>query len=842
MDTRREFLKKSMLLSAAAGWNGLFPESILKAMAIEPSPGSTYLDAEHVVILMQENRSFDHCFGTLKGVRGFNDPRTIRLPDQNRVWLQSNEKGETFAPFRFDIRDTKITWMGSIPHVRSSQVDAFNKGNYDQWLIAKRSKNEAYAPMPLTMGYYTREDLPFNYAMADAFTICDQYFSSGMTSTWPNRLFLWTGTIRGQQTEETKAYIRNDVKTGEISWTTFPELLEKAGVPWKVYQNDLTIGGGFTGDERAWLSNFGCNLLEPFEQYNARYSPRFVEGLKKQVETLPAAIAELKARSGALKAGSKEQEKIQNEIARKEAVLEEARAGLEKWTPENFDKLSPEEKNLYRKAFTINDSDPDYHRLENLRYEENGVQRELNIPKGDILHQFRQDVDNGKLPAVSWLVGPENFSDHPTAPWYGAWYVSEILDILTRNPEVFKKTIFILTYDENDGYFDHVPPFVAPDPLDPATGKCSAGIDTRVEYIRREQELREGVGAKEAREAPAGLGFRVPMIVASPWSRGGRVCSQVFDHTSVFRMVQGWLNNKKGAKIRETNTSLWRKTVSGDLASVFKQGEDGHSDQLPWLKRQPFIEGIYNARFKAPPANYKALSAGEIKQANDDPYSSPHMARQEPGIKPSCALPYELYVNGRLSTDSKSFEIKMEAGKDVFGDRSAGSPFNIFRPGQNVRSYAVSAGDSVRDIFPLASFGNGSYHLGVHGPNGFFREYKGNERDPHLQIQCAYERRMDNNRKLTGKLVLTVSNQDQQHSYRLVIRDHAYKGQPVSKEIPAAPVSPAGMRIVLDTEHSFGWYDIGVTVEGFGSFEQRYSGRVETGKDSFTDPYMGRTL
>src|SRR5689334_3907046 len=122
MDTRREFLKKAMLLSGAAAFDGM-PESIRKALTIDPVSGSTYLDAEHVVILMQENRSFDHCFGTLRGVRGFNDPRAVKLPNGNPVWLQTNEKNETYGPFRFDIHDTKITWMGSIPHVRSSQVD-----------------------------------------------------------------------------------------------------------------------------------------------------------------------------------------------------------------------------------------------------------------------------------------------------------------------------------------------------------------------------------------------------------------------------------------------------------------------------------------------------------------------------------------------------------------------------------------------------------------------------------------------------------------------------------------------------------------------------------------------
>ena len=116
MDNRRDFLKKVGLLTGAAGLANFLPHSIQRALAIDPAPGTSYLDAEHIVILMQENRSFDHCFGTLQGVRGFNDPRAINLPNKNLVWLQSNQAGQTYAPFRLDMKDTKATWMDSLPH------------------------------------------------------------------------------------------------------------------------------------------------------------------------------------------------------------------------------------------------------------------------------------------------------------------------------------------------------------------------------------------------------------------------------------------------------------------------------------------------------------------------------------------------------------------------------------------------------------------------------------------------------------------------------------------------------------------------------------------------------
>src|SRR5271170_4619242 len=134
--SRRDFIKQAAILSGI-GATGLFPDSIRRAMAIEPQPGSTFLDAEHIVILMQENRSFDHTFGTLRGVRGFNDPRAMRLANGNSVFVQTDNAGNSYGPWRMDIKDTRVTWMGSLPHSRNSQVDAWNEGHHDGWLEAK---------------------------------------------------------------------------------------------------------------------------------------------------------------------------------------------------------------------------------------------------------------------------------------------------------------------------------------------------------------------------------------------------------------------------------------------------------------------------------------------------------------------------------------------------------------------------------------------------------------------------------------------------------------------------------------------------------------------------------
>src|SRR6195952_4882774 len=272
MDTRRDFIKKAALLTGAAGLTSMLPPAIQRAMAINPLPGTTYLDAEHVVILMQENRSFDHLYGTLQGVRGYNDPRAIDLPNKNKVWLQSNTGGETYAPFHLDIKNTKATWMSSLPHSWANQVNARNDGKYDQWLDVKKNGIKEYSHMPLTMGFHNRDDIPFYYALADAFTVCDQNFCSSLTGTTPNRLYFWSGTIREKQHADARANVWNGDTDYDKwgNWTTFPERLEESGVAWKVYQNEISVGVGFEGEEDAWLANFTDNPLEFFSQNNVK--------------------------------------------------------------------------------------------------------------------------------------------------------------------------------------------------------------------------------------------------------------------------------------------------------------------------------------------------------------------------------------------------------------------------------------------------------------------------------------------------------------------------------------------------------------------------------------------
>lgn len=848
-DSRRDFLKKAALLTGAATLANLIPESIQKAMAINPASGSTYMDAEHVVILMQENRSFDHMFGTLKGVRGFNDPRAIDLPDKNKVWLQSNQAGETYAPFRLDIKGTKATWMSSLPHSWANQVDARNDGKFDQWLNVKHSPDKAYADMPLTLGYYNREDIPFYYALADAFTVCDQNFCSALTGTNPNRLYFWSGTIRAEQHENSLAHVWNeDMDYATLNWATFPERLEDHNISWKHYQNEVAIDTGLKGEEDPWLSNFQDNPLEFFAQYNIKLHDRHIAYLQKKFTLLPGEIIELQKQITALPVGDAHIDHLSKQLKQKRLDLENIKKDMSSLDPGRFAALSQREKNLHQKAFTTNNNDPNYRDLVNLKYKDDRIERELVIPKGDVLHQFREDVKTGKLPTVSWLTAPENFSDHPSAAWYGAWYVSEVIDILTQDPEIWKKTIFILAYDENDGYFDHIPPFVAPHPHKEGTGKTSSGIDTSVEFVTHEQEkARNGFPQEFNRESALGLGYRVPLVIASPWTRGGWVNSEVFDHTSTLQFLEHFLSKKTGKEVVEPNISNWRRTICGDLSTVFRTYNDERIAKPAFVAKDAFVESIHKAKFKKLPSNYKLLSADEIKQINQNTSSSPYMQQQEKGIKPSCALPYQLYADGKLSADKNYFEIKFNASNKAFGDKSLGSPFNVYAPGKyasiadpgqmeavHTWAYALKAGDSITDVWPVKAFENSGYHLRVYGPNGFFREYKGNSDDPLFDVTCEYEQ--NPSKVLTGNVVLKLVNSNLKQSYIVEIIDHADKN---NNQIH--PVRFKEQKVlVLNLAKSYRWYDFSVKITGSAYFEKRYAGRVETGNHGHSDPMMGQ--
>ncbi len=559
-----------------------------------------------------------------------------------------------------------------------------------------------------------------------------------------------------------------------------------------------------------------------------------IDDLQKKIDALPAGDAHIDHQKKQLK-------ELQD-------YLESVKKEKETYKPGQFEKLSDHEKSLHYKAFDTNVNDPDHRQLVALKYDDNGTEREMQVPKGDVLHQFREDVKTGKLPTVSWLTAPEHFSDHPSSAWYGAWYVSEAFDILTQNPEVWKKTIFILAYDENDGYFDHVPPFVAPHSERPTTGKVSKGLDTRVDFVTLEQEQeRKGFPEPFARECSIGLGFRVPLVIASPWSKGGYVNSEVFDHTSTLQFLEHFLSKKTGKKVAEPNISDWRRTVCGNLTSVFRPYHSENIEKPEFLKRDPFVEGIHKAQFKELPSDYKLMTKEEIELINRDPHASPYMPQQEKGIRPSCALPYELYADGKLNADKTAFEIKFKAGNKVWGDKAVGSPFNVYAPGSYLHpngnfepvrtwAYGLTAGDSLADSWPIHEFEDKNYHLRVYGPNGFFREFKGSTADPDINADFDYQKALASN-KLTGNVELALNNLSNK-PLTIEITDHAYKTNNHKKTLAASGKA----NLVLNLEKSYGWYDFSIKVTGHTSFEKRYAGRVETGKSGYTDPFMGKVV
>ena len=790
MDSRREFLKKAAVLTGGIGISATIPSPIQKAMLIDPNPGTTFYDAEHIVFLMQENRSFDHLFGNLKGVRGFNDPRAQILTNKNKVWIQNDAKGTSYSPFRMDLKKTQITWQGGLPHDWHDQVAARNKGRHDNWIPVKT---------PMCMGYYNREDIPFYYALADSFTVCDHSFCASLTGTTPNRLFFWTGTNRPEQTAESKAVVSNSQAESRnnvyVDWEAFPELLEDNGIDWRVYQNELWTADLQDEENDNWLGNYGDNPLEYVQKYNVKLSAYF----------------------------RKNGDHTGREVLTAEEVLEK------------YNQLSEREKSILDRAFTTNiDAPDDYLEMTSFAFQDDeGNRKEVMIPKNDVFHQFRKDVDTGKLPTVSWLVAPQKFSDHTDTPLYGTWYVSEAMDILTKNPEVWKKTIFILTYDENDGYFDHVPPFAPPKPNDSTQGKVSEGIDTALDY-----EPKKG--------SPVGLGYRIPMIIASPWSKGGYVNSQVFDHTSSLMFLEKFLSKKTGKVIKSNNISPWRRTVCGDLTSVFRPFKGEVISFPDYLVREEVVTSIQRAKTKPVLEAKKINEVSEIDQVNNHgPYStgsSVFMPVQERGIKNACPIPYQLLVDGNINETKSHFEIDFTATLDVLNEtETVGSAFHVYTPKKykdelgKAWAYAVRSGDALKGDWEIARFENAEYDIYVNGPNGFYRHFTGNEHEPLLKIKCLYHKTGLIKKRVNGNIQLEIANFD---IVPLVIqiKDNSYKsGLDSTLTIQVNEIS----HTLINLEKSHGWYDFSIAIKDHPTFLKRYAGHVEMGIDSITDPFMG---
>lgn len=777
---RKEFLEKSALLMAGLGTSSMLHPAILKAISIEPALSSTFFDAEHVVILMQENRSFDHTFGAMKGVRGFSDKRAFVKEDGHSVFFQKNNEGQYAAPARLDLKNSKSTWMSSLPHSWSDQQHALNNMKYDQWLQAKASGHKDYKNIPLTLGYHNREDLPFYYQLADAFTVFDQYFCSSLTGTTPNRLFLWSGTIREQQNGSVKANVYNHNidydKNRQATWRSFPEILEEQNIPWRIYQNEISLPKGMPGEEESWLGNFTDNPIEWFSNFKVKFSKGYHEHIPNLIKYFEAEI-----------------KKNPTKKLYFETLIQELNEDLVTYHPDNYAKLSQTEKNLHEKAFTTNSGDPDYWKIK-IDTDEKGER--LVVPKGDVLHQFRKDVNEKKLPVVSWLVAPQCFSDHPSSPWYGAWYISEVLNILTKDPETWKKTILIINYDENDGYFDHVIPFSPPsNPSQPVDLNGKDGV----EYVSRKQHYMssEGLGDNEKIEGNVGLGFRVPMIIASPWTRGGFVNSEVSDHTSVLQFLETFIQKKYKKNVTVDNISNWRRAVCGDLTSAFNSANVS-IPKMNYLDQKSFAEQINSAKNKPVP-NLKWYKENELNNNLLD--------IQEKGMKPSNALPYR-------------YQVHLDQGKIVMSNKAGnGVPLTIYDKNKLATegyyfSYALFANQEL--YHPINSE---NYDYEVHGPNGFFRKLKG-ESLPKVDVILS-----DINDKKEVNLIFKNLSGQKQNVYFENLYTHEIKNFEIKK---------LEEQLNINIKMTKGWYDFKIKI---GDHFWQFSGRVEMGGPSVSDPH-----
>lgn len=778
---RRTFLQKSSILLAGLGTNSMLHPAILRAFEIAPDKGSTFYDAEHIVILMQENRSFDHAFGCMKGVRGFKDKKSFIKSDGLPIFFQKSSKEEYAIPSRLDIKNTKATWMHDLPHSWKDQILARNEGKNDMWLKEKASGHMEYSELPLTLGYYNREDLPFYYQLADAFTICDQYFCSSLTGTTPNRMFLWSGTIREEKNGSVKPNVYNEhigyERKNQVNWKTFPELLEEHQISWRIYQNEISLPKGMNWEEEAWLSNFTDNPLEWMSQYNVKFSPRYYEHIPTLINQYKKQISE--------------KPHLKEEL---ESIINELQQDLIEYHPDNFKKLSAFHQNLHNKAFTINDKDPYFGEIQKDK-DDDGI--EITIPKGDVLYQFREDVEQGKLPAVSWLIAPQCYSDHPSAPWYGAWYISEVMNILTKNPEIWKKTIFIINYDENDGYFDHVLPFTPPN--NPSQIPDMNGEDG-VEFLDKTQVFfsNEKLRDKDKVEGPIGLGYRVPMIIASPWTRGGFVNSEVSDHTSVIQFLEKFIAKKYNKNLKMDSISKWRRAICGDLTSCFHSA-DTNIPPLDFIHQKEFSKQINSAKNKPVPT-FKWFKKNELSEDVLDV--------QEKGTKPSYPLPYHFLVN-------------LEDNRIVMRNLTkTGVPLIMYNRKK------LNAEDGYYFSYTLFEEQQLEHHIEdsdfdfeIFGPNGFYRRFVSpKEKKGDIKLLNDEE----------GKVHLIYKSNDKSQKIKMRIKDFYTK---TTKEIV---LKNEKERVEISTPKNSGWYDILVEIEEAHWY---FAGRAENGKVSISDPH-----
>ena len=729
MTSRRNFLRGAATTGIAAATLASFPPAIRRALAIPANNATgTIMDVEHVVILMQENRSFDHYFGTLAGVRGFGDRFTIPLPNGRTVWEQQYLAGQIVPPYYLDSAAGNAQRVKGTPHDWGDGQNAWDGGRISQWPTFKKTSQ---APFTQSMGYYKEAELPFQFALAKAFTLCDAYHCAMHTGTNSNRSFLWTGT--NGPTGANVAMVTNEwddigPSTEGYDWTTYPERLEKAGVSWIVYQN--------------MPENYTNNPLAGFKQYR--------------------------------------------------------RANEASGKPVSNSAVSP----AYDPA-TDNVGNPLYKGIANT------------MPDGGFLGTFKQDILNGKLPQVSWILAPSTYSEHPSpsSPVQGAWYIQEVLDALTAVPEVWSKTVLIINFDENDGFFDHLPSPAAPSlNADGSVAGKTTLSDAEVAFERFTHPAPPGTVDQDPPDGRVyGPGVRVPMYVVSPWSRGGWTNSQAFDHTSVLRFLELRFG------VKETNISPFRRAVCGDLTSAFNFATP-NTEVLPTLAGRTTKAAADALRAAQQALTQVALPGTAV------------LPKQATGTRPSRALPYELHTSARCDAASGKVQLLFaNTGRQA-------AVFHVYDKlhlDRLPRRYMVEAGKTLDDSWAAMTDDAGLYDLWVLGPNGFHRAFSGDVSAVAAAYASAPEIRVCYD-IANAAVYLTLINTGSA-ACTFTVQPNAYRTDgPWTYEIPAGRQLEQHWPVGLQGN----WYDFTVSTAQ-GGFTRRFAGRLETGADSVSDPAMG---
>lgn len=641
---RRDFLKWSGVSAAISA----LPLSLQKALASGRQRGSL-ASVEHVVIFSQENRSFDHYLGTLNGVRGYQDPHPLRLPDGSSVFAQKSSQNKTIWPFRLNHQTTSGQCMIDVTHTWESGASAFNMGRMNQWIPAK----DIYS-----ISHYTREDIGFHYALSDAFTTCDHFFCSTNASTNPNRLFLMTGS-NGQGLWPDGAMMSND-ESKPFTWTTYAERLQAAGISWKMYQED---------------DNFDDNALAWFE---------------------------------------------------------------------NFQKATPDSP-LYQNGMVRHPTDA-----------------------------FATDVTNDQLPAVSWIIAPTSYSEHPSAPPnFGAVYSKNFLDALASNPKVWEKTVFIYTYDENGGIFDHVVPPTPP-----------------VGTVNEWKDI-PGHGS-----IPLGLGHRIPTWLISPWSVGGSVYSETCDLTSTLRFLE------KFTGVHEPNISAWRRSVCSDLINGLDFRASGYGFPATLPDPMSFVEDTINACQNLPAAQPGNETGVPATEAGGSRLLRP--VNTQPSL--------DLFVDPATNAIYLQFENKGSLGAAFdlhgYGDRTF-APIFITVPAAGQFAQKITYTDSK----------TGLYDVAAHGPNGFYRRFAGQLSSSQPKVTTEIDGTM-------GVIALTIENPSAT-AIEIELSNTINKGKSVYR-------IEAQKNLQIWPRIKDRWYDFSVRIQGQPEtiFSAEYCGHVESATEA----------